>query len=106
MTLAAALLLVEATGLNIYDVMKVPALMSSYIVSRGGVQEGRHRELRFLGALASQVHCTKDHMAQIGKQSEGRRYPMREFRSAKQREKMQAEAKKELARIREAYDGH
>ena len=69
--------LVEATGLSILEVAKLPMVVANVILRRGGVQEGRHRELRLLGASATAIHAQKLKVDDLLKDVEKVRYPER-----------------------------
>lgn len=107
MMLAALLVCVEAAGVSIYDALTLPARVSAFIVCRGGIQEGRHREHRHLGALAAVAQYTKLPITQALDQAEKIRYPMLIQKEADNKAAMKQRAQAEIARMRrESADGH
>ena len=52
-------------------------VVANAILRRGGVQEGRHRELRLLGASATAIHAQKLKVDDLLKDVEKVRYPER-----------------------------
>ena len=69
--------LVEATGLNVYEVQNLPVAVENHIFRYGGVQEGRHRESRLLAASAVAIHAQKLKVDDLLRDVEKVRYPER-----------------------------
>ena len=71
------LVVVEATGLSIYDAQRLPVRVENHIFRRGTVQEGRHRETRLLLASSTAIHAQKLKVDDLLKDVEKVRYPER-----------------------------
>ena len=70
-------MLVEATGLSLYEVWQLPVVVENWILRRGGVQEGRHRETRLLAASATSIHSEKLKVNRLLDDAEKLRFPAR-----------------------------
>ena len=71
------LVVCEATGLNLYEVQRLPVLVENHIFRRGSVQEGRHRETRLLLASATAIHAEKLKVDDLLKDTARVRFPER-----------------------------
>ena len=67
----------EATGLSILDVRRLPMVVANGIFRRGSVQEGRYRETRLLLASATAIHAEKLKTDALLRDSEKVRFPGR-----------------------------
>ena len=67
----------EATGLSIHEVCRLPSFVANLILRRGSVQEGRYRETRLLLASSTAIHAEKLKVNDLLKDSEKLRFPER-----------------------------